>query len=159
MKTEDCLKKFKYKVAPHDRLNAQWGELVIAKIISSQKNLEKNAKIIECLGKEDNARNYSHIAMHLHEVPFKFSEAALRQAAAIHLVPLEGRTDLRSLPLVTIDGENARDFDDAIFAEPWKETNNGWHIIVSLADVAWYVRPETPLDVEAKKRGNLFKTS
>src|SRR5690606_31810003 len=62
-----------------------------------------------------------------------------------------GRADLRHLPLVTIDGSDARDFDDAVFAEP---DGKGWHIVVAIADVAHYVRPGSALDKEAQERGN-----
>src|SRR5262249_51529160 len=67
-----------------------------------------------------------------------------------------GRTDLRTIPLVTIDGADARDFDDAVFAEPDPDPANagGWHLVVAIADVSWYVRPGDALDTEAKKRGN-----
>ncbi|HZU90397.1 MAG TPA: VacB/RNase II family 3'-5' exoribonuclease [Stellaceae bacterium] len=66
----------------------------------------------------------------------------------------DGRTDLRALPLVTIDGSDARDFDDAVWAEPDPELPGGWHILVAIADVAWYVRPDSALDREARRRGN-----
>jgi ribonuclease R len=67
-----------------------------------------------------------------------------------------GRTDLRDIPLVTIDGSDARDFDDAVWAEPDLDPENrgGWHLIVAIADVAWYVRPGSALDREAERRGN-----
>src|SRR6202035_2640654 len=61
------------------------------------------------------------------------------------------RTDLRPIPLVTIDGADARDFDDAVWAEP---DGDGWHILVAIADVAWYVRPGDALDQAAQERGN-----
>jgi len=69
---------------------------------------------------------------------------------------LENRTDLREAALVTIDGADARDFDDAVFAEPDGDTENsgGWHLIVAIADVAWFVRPGEALDREAYRRGN-----
>jgi ribonuclease R len=67
-----------------------------------------------------------------------------------------GRADLRATPLVTIDGSDARDFDDAVWAEPDPDPANigGWHLVVAIADVAWYVRPGSALDREAERRGN-----
>ncbi|MCP6258594.1 RNB domain-containing ribonuclease, partial [Klebsiella pneumoniae] len=62
-----------------------------------------------------------------------------------------GRVDLRDLPLVTIDGEDARDFDDAVYCE--KKRGGGWRLWVAIADVSYYVRPSTPLDREARNRG------
>ena len=70
--------------------------------------------------------------------------------------PLGARTDLRDIPLVTIDGADARDFDDAVWAEPDGDPQNtgGWHLVVAIADVAHYVRPGDALDQEARRRGN-----
>ena len=74
-------------------------------------------------------------------------------AKAAEAVPLKGRVDYRDVPLVTIDGADARDFDDAVWAERLPE-GAGFRILVAIADVAHYVRPQSPLDQEAKKRGN-----
>jgi len=147
-------KRHEYRVAPNDTQNAEVGELVVGEVVSSRKLGRQKAVIIERLGKEGGAHTFSHIAIHLHDIPFRFPEETLKQAAACVQATQENRTDLRTLPLVTIDGETARDFDDAVFAEPWQEMKNGWHIVVAIADVAWYVRPETSLDIEARKRGN-----
>ncbi len=68
--------------------------------------------------------------------------------------PLDDRVDLRGVPLVTIDGDDARDFDDAVWAEPDAENEGGWHLMVAIADVAWYVRPGDALDGNARERGN-----
>jgi ribonuclease R len=77
-------------------------------------------------------------------------------AAQAGPAPLGGRADLRAVPLVTIDGADARDFDDAVFAAPDEDSANrdGWHLIVAIADVAWYVRPGDALDRAALDRGN-----
>ncbi len=95
------------------------------------------------------------IALRKHELPFEFSSSALAEAAALPdtLDPADwqGRTDLRALPLVTIDGETARDFDDAVFAE---KQGSGWRLVVAIADVSHYVQPATALDREARERGN-----
>jgi hypothetical protein len=85
-----------------------------------------------------------------------FPIAAIAEAEAAPAASLAGRSDLRDLALVTIDGTDARDFDDAVWAEadPNPENRDGWHIVVAIADVAWYVRPGTALDREARRRGN-----
>ena len=80
-----------------------------------------------------------------------FSAEAVADAEAAQATPLGSREDLRDIPLVTIDGEDARDFDDAVYAEP---NGDGWRLIVAIADVAHYVRPGAPLDRTAWERGN-----
>ena len=82
-----------------------------------------------------------------------FPDDAVEDAKAAEAVPLKGRVDYRDVPLVTIDGADARDFDDAVWAERLPE-GAGFRILVAIADVAHYVRPQSPLDQEAKKRGN-----
>ena len=126
-------------------------ELVVAKVLDSSKQGRREVQILEHLGQPDDARNVSLIAIHTHEIPETFSDASLRESDAAKPVTLENRTDLRDIPLVTIDGPDARDFDDAVFAEADKK---GWHIVVAIADVAHYVRPESALDHEAYTRGN-----
>ena len=92
-------------------------------------------------------------AIHGHELPFEFPQEVLDEAASVPLVVepamIGDRVDLRSTPLVTIDGEDAKDFDDAVYCEPNAE---GFRLVVAIADVSNYVRPGTPLDEEAQKR-------
>ncbi len=90
------------------------------------------------------------------DIPHVFPEAALAEAAAAQPAHAAGRNDLRGLDLVTIDGSDARDFDDAVWAErdPDAENPEGWHLVVAIADVAWYVAPGSALDREALERGN-----
>ena len=97
------------------------------------------------------ARSVSLICIHAHDIPQDFSHEALTAAAHARAVPLGARADLRAVPLVTIDGEDARDFDDAVFAEP---DGTGFRLLVAIADVAHYVRPGSPLDDAARVRGN-----
>src|SRR5690606_4502478 len=89
-----------------------------------------------------------------HGIPAEWPEAVLAAARRLpeHVPPRakQGREDLRSLPLVTIDGADAKDFDDAVFCEPEGE---GWRLIVAIADVSHYVEPDTALDREARARG------
>lgn len=94
------------------------------------------------------------VALRNFEIPFQWPEDALKQAGKLADDVLEkdkkGRVDLRDLPLVTIDGEDARDFDDAVYVEPRKR--GGWRLIVAIADVSHYVAPGSPLDGEASNR-------
>ena len=111
----------------------------------------KPARVTEVLGRMGEAKSVSLICIHAHGIPTEFPPEAVEQAEASRGTPLGKRTDLRATALVTIDGEDARDFDDAVFAE---EDGSGWRIIVAIADVAHYVRPGTALDREARRRGN-----
>lgn len=111
----------------------------------------RQAKLLEVLGDMNAPQAVSLIAIATHEIPSEFSREAIKEAEAAQPVTLGNREDLRNIPLVTIDGEDARDFDDAVFAE---ETGNGWHLIVAIADVAHYVTPGSSLDRDAFARGN-----
>ena len=111
----------------------------------------KPARVTEVLGRMGEAKSVSLICIHAHGIPTEFPAEAVAQAEAARGTALGKRTDLRATPLVTIDGEDARDFDDAVFAEA---DGSGWRIIVAIADVAHYVRPGTALDLEARRRGN-----
>ena len=148
--------KLEYRVAAGDRNEADSGELVLAEILPSRRLAAPQARIVERLGDTAEPRTISLIAIHGNDIPTEFPPEALAQAAAAKPVALGTRTDLREIPLVTIDGSDARDFDDAVWAEPDAEAGNagGWHIMVAIADVSWYVRPGDALDREAEKRGN-----
>src|SRR5205085_1390282 len=111
----------------------------------------KPARIIERLGAMGDARSVSLICIHTHDIPEHFPEPALAEAARACAVPLGRGADLRDVPLVTIDGEDARDFDDAVYAEP---DEAGFRLLVAIADVAHYVRPGSALDRAAFARGN-----
>ncbi len=112
-----------------------------------------SASIVETLGHLDEPNAISALAIAEHDIPVEFAAEAVAEAEAAKPVTLEdGREDLRHLPLVTIDGADARDFDDAVHAEALD--GGGWRITVAIADVAWYVRPGSALDREAEMRGN-----
>jgi ribonuclease R len=130
---------------------AEAGELVLAEPLPNSRFGLKPARVIERLGKMGDAKSVSLIAIHTHDIPVAFPDEALIEAADAQAVPIGQREDLRSIPLVTIDGEDARDFDDAVFAEA---TTDGFRLIVAIADVAWYVRPGSALDRAARLRGN-----
>lgn len=149
-----------YFVEREDTGGAKNGDLVIADVtgsaLSGSRRGSRHAKIVQVLGNASAPKAASLIAVHLHGIPTDFSEQALKQAAKAKLPPLGDRVDLRNIPLVTVDGEDARDFDDAVFAEPDDDEKNkgGWRLIVAIADVAWFVRPGDPLDRNARERGN-----
>ena len=132
------------------------GELVVAEVLAKARFGLPRARIVERLGRSTDPGAISLLAIASFDIPTEFSAAAIAEAEAAAPVGLAGRTDLRDLPLITIDGSDARDFDDAVWAEPDPDTSNpgGWHLVVAIADVAWYVRPSSALDQEAERRGN-----
>jgi len=148
--------KSEFVVAVGDTMGAKPGELVWAEVRPDRPLGLRPARVVERLGDGRGPRSITSITLYDHEIPTRFSEAALRQADAAGPAPLKGRDDLRSLPLVTIDGAEARDFDDAVWAEADADPGNagGWHVVVAIADVAWYVRPGDALDHDAYERGN-----
>ncbi len=140
-----------YTVHAKTSITLTEGHLAVAEITSNRRGRPKECKLIEVLGDSEAPRAVSLIAIATHEIPNHFDKDAVREADAAQPVALDGRTDLRHIPLITIDGEDARDFDDAVFAEADGE---GWHLIVAIADVAHYVKAGSALDTEAYKRGN-----
>ena len=143
-------------VAPADIGTAVDGDLVLAEVTGGRQYGLASARIVERIGHQDDAHAISLLAIHAAHIPVDFVPETLAEAAAAHPVGAAGRVDLRDIPLVTIDGADARDFDDAVFAEPDEAADNagGWHLIVAIADVAWYVRPGSALDRDAYLRGN-----
>jgi ribonuclease R len=139
-------------LVPSTEVNgARSGDIVRAEPLPGSGYGPKPARITECLGPVDDARSVSLIAIATHEIPVEFPEAALRDAARAKATPLGKRTDLRDVPLITIDGADARDFDDAVYAEP---AEGGFRLIVAIADVPHYVKPQSALDRSARERGN-----
>lgn len=132
-----------------DPKEAKEGELVVAELLRSQRPVK--AKVLKVLGSLDDPRTISLISIYQEGIPHEFPEAVLMEAEAVRTLPLEGREDLRSIPFVTIDGDDARDFDDAVWA---RKEEDGWHLMVAIADVAHYVKPGSALDKEAYLRGN-----
>jgi len=140
-----------------DSLDAKSGDLVRIEVRPGRKRYGlSQGKVIERLIGTGGAKSISLITIHDFEIPDRFPDEALEQAAAAGPAPAEGREDLRDIPLVTIDGADAKDFDDAVRAEPDDDADNpgGWKLIVAIADVAWYARPGNALDREAYQRGN-----
>ena len=133
------------------------GDLVLAAIEKGEQRYgPKRGKILETIGREDDPRAASLIAIHAHGVPTGFSEAVEAEAQDQELPSLKGREDLRDLPLITIDPADARDHDDAVHAHRDDDPKNadGWVVWVAIADVAAYVRVGTALDREARAKGN-----
>ncbi len=147
----DRRSKAEWLIPPGEAGDAESGEIVVATPLPHAGLGLKPARITERLGRMGDARAVSLICIHGHDIPQDFPEDALKDAARARAVPLGKREDLREVPLVTIDGEDARDFDDAVFAEP---DGDGFRLIVAIADVAHYVRPGSPLDRAAWTRGN-----
>jgi ribonuclease R len=143
-----------FRVAKADSKDAQDGEIVLAAPKPGSRFGSPEARVIERIGDSTNPRAFSLISIHSYDIPTEFPVEAIALAEAAKPVTLGARDDLRMIPLVTIDGSDARDFDDAVFAERDPESKDGWHAIVAIADVAYYVRPNDALDREAEKRGN-----
>ncbi len=146
-----------YSIAPEFCGGATAGELVeIDPQNASNRRLgARPARIVKCLGALDNPHAFSTIAIHKQEIPNMFPEAAIKEAEnALPPVLSAGREDLRDVPFITIDGEDARDFDDAVFAQTDAQNPKNWRLLVAIADVAYYVRPNSALDREAFLRGN-----
>ena len=150
-------KQLKEWPVPRGQTNeAENGELVRFELTRSSRMGVQTARVTERLGNPAAQQLTSLIAVHAHGIPDVFPKAALAEAAAAKEPDLQRREDLRHLPLVTIDPSDARDHDDAVWAEPDPNPANrgGWVVIVAIADVAAYVRPGKALDKEARKRGN-----
>jgi len=140
-----------------DAGDAQAGDLVRVEIMPGKRLGLKQARVIERLASTKDQNAASLIAIHDHGIPTEFSPEAQDIANKAIAAPMGTREDLRNVPLITIDGADARDFDDAVWAEPDTENadnKGGWHLIVAIADVAWYVRPASALDRAAYSRGN-----
>ena len=131
---------------------AEEGNLVLAEPVG--RGARSGVKVTEVLGDPLAPKSYSLIAIHKYGIPHSFPEEALTGAEAAAKLTLseEKREDLRDLPIVAIDPADARDHDDAIWAEP--DGEGGYDAVVAIADVAFYVRPGSAVDREARKRGN-----
>ncbi|HET9024571.1 MAG TPA: ribonuclease R, partial [Burkholderiaceae bacterium] len=144
-------------VPPGAVLTAEPGQVVVVEILQQpQRYVQPVGRVVEVLGAIDDPGMEIEIAVRKFAVPHEFSADVLEQAEALPdgVLPKDfrGRVDLRDVPLVTIDGEDARDFDDAVYCEPISGRRKGWRLIVAIADVSHYVKPGDPLDVEAQGR-------
>jgi ribonuclease R len=148
--------RHEFQVSLGETMGAEPGDLVWVEVRDAKPLGARAARVVERLGPTSGSGSISLITLHDHDLPVRFSDEALRLAAAAGPAPAAGRENLTSLPLVTIDGADARDFDDAVWAEPDPDPRNtgGWHLIIAIADVGWYVRPGSALDRAAFERGN-----
>ena len=149
--------QLEWLVPPGAIAGAQDGELVEAEQSGPKGRMGlPRARIVDRLGDPSAPRAVSLIAIHQHGIPDHFPDRVIEQADAAEPAGLKGREDLRHLPLVTIDPSDARDHDDACYAHADDDPSNaGGHVLwVAIADVAHYVTPDSPLDREARKRGN-----
>ncbi len=143
-------------VAPGGDIGAQVGQVVMLEILSQpSKHAQPVGRIIEVLGNYADPGMEIEIALRKHDLPNEFPHDAKHQAEKFSptVAPADyaGREDVRQLPLVTIDGETARDFDDAVYCEP---AGSGFRLVVAIADVSSYVQSGDALDREAINRGN-----
>jgi ribonuclease R len=142
-------------IPPDMRGSAKPGQVVVAEVIEQPSaHREALAKVIEVLGNYTDPGMEIEIALRKHDLPYRFSAAAQRQAGRfpheVQKADRKGRTDLTALPLVTIDGETARDFDDAVYCE---RSAKAFRLIVAIADVSHYVADGDALDGDARDRG------
>ena len=139
-------------IAPTEALPFDEGDMIEAEVVKAPGYGRKTAKALRNLGAADGIGAFSALAIAEFDLPHIFPVEAINAAEAAKPPKLEARKDLRDIPLVTIDGADARDFDDAVFAAPTED--GGYRMIVAIADVSHYVAPGSALDKEAIKRGN-----
>ena len=146
-----------FLVPPAQAEGLKDGDLVLAAAEKGEHRYgPKRGKILERIGREDDPRAASLIAIHSHGVPTGFSDMVEQEAENMELPTLKGRDDLRDIPFITIDPADARDHDDAVYAQRDDDPKNegGWIVWVAIADVAAYVTPGSALDREARAKGN-----
>lgn len=143
-------------VAPGEEGGAKDGDLVAVDVLKQGRFGTPAARVREKLGSLTSEKAISLVAIHTHGIPHAFPKDVLAEADAVEPAGLEGREDWRKVPLVTIDPADAKDHDDAVYAEADTDPQNpgGFIVTVAIADVAAYVRPGTALDREAVMRGN-----
>ncbi len=140
----------------HLDMGAKSGQVVMVELTEQpSSHAQPMGKIVEILGNYADSGMEIEIALRKHNLPHQFSADAIKLAESfpklVQADDFKGRIDCRELPLITIDGETARDFDDAVFAEP---QGKGWRLVVAIADVSFYVKPKDALDKDAYDRGN-----
>ncbi|MCS3902398.1 ribonuclease R [Methylohalomonas lacus] len=143
-------------IPPEHTADADHGQFVVAEITAQpEKKRQPLGKIVKVLGDHLAPGMAVEVAIHAFSLPHEWPAAVEREAAKVPDKVSEqeyaGREDLRAKPLVTIDGEDARDFDDAVYCE---RDGDGWRLWVCIADVSHYVKPDSALDNEARQRGN-----
>ena len=159
---EDQRIKHDVLIPPGDTGGAQHGQVVSIDIIEQPtRHTQPLGRVVEILGEIDDPGMEIEIAVRKFDVPVEFSDAAIRQADklpdVVRRADLKDRVDLRDVSFITIDGEDARDFDDAVYCEPVAlgtgRKRPAWRLLVAIADVSHYVRSEDALDADARERG------
>lgn len=135
--------------------SAKHGQIVVAEILDYPSgNEQATGRVVRVLGAPDKKGIATDLAIHAHSIPNVWPKNVTDQAgkfgSSVPAAAKKGREDLRDIPLLTIDGADARDFDDAVYCEP---SGKGWRLLVAIADVAHYVDVHSPLDKEAIRRG------
>ena len=143
-------------IEPVDIGEAKDGDLVETEVVRSGRFGLPRARVLSIVGTIGSEKAISMIAVYSHGIPHIFPKAVLDEAEAAKPASLSQREDWRSLPLITIDPADAKDHDDAVYAEldPSPDNPDGVIVTVAIADVSWYIRAGSPLDREALKRGN-----
>lgn len=144
-------------ISPEALKEARHGQMVVAAItVQPSPATRPMGEIVEVLGDHMAPGMEIDVAIRSHDLPYIWPDDVLMDAGkfppTVSEEEIKGRADYRALPFVTIDGEDAKDFDDAVYCVPREK--GGWTLYVAIADVSYYVRPNTPLDQEAYKRGN-----
>ena len=152
-----------FLIPPAETSGAEPGQVVMIDIVvQPSRHVQPVGRVVEVLGNYADPGMEIEIALRKHDLPHVFSREVERMCelfpAKVTDADRDGRTDVRHLPLVTIDGETARDFDDAVYCEPLKATSGaakgGFRLLVAIADVSHYVTHDDALDREAESRGN-----
>ena len=143
-------KKERRELPVSDVKDGESGDLVLCEVFG--RGARVTAKVDAVLGDPFAPKSFSLIAIHKYELPHEFGDAVIEEAKRVAKQPLGEREDLTHLPIVAIDPADARDHDDAIWAEA--DGEGGWNAIVAIADVSFYVRPDSALDKAARARGN-----
>ncbi|MEQ1930117.1 MAG: VacB/RNase II family 3'-5' exoribonuclease, partial [Parvularculaceae bacterium] len=148
--------RHRFNIDRGDDKGARDGDLVWVETKNARGYGPQRGRVREIAGHIDDRASFSLIALASHGIPTEFPAAAIEEAEAAKPPPLGDRTDLRAVPLVTIDPEDARDHDDAVWAAPDDDPSNagGFRLIVAIADVSWFVPADGALDREAQRRGN-----
>ncbi|HKS33277.1 MAG TPA: ribonuclease R [Enterobacteriaceae bacterium] len=153
---DDSRLSFDVLIPSDATMDARMGSVVVVELTQRPTRRTKAiGKVVEVLGDNMGTGMAVDMALRTHEIPYVWPDTVEKEISSLkEEVPEEAkfdRIDLRDLPLVTIDGEDARDFDDAVYCE--KKRGGGWRLWVAIADVSYYVRPGTALDTEAHSRG------
>ncbi len=149
--------RFDYQVKEDHRNGAEEGDLVKAEPVRGNYGRShgvRQAKILKVLTLDRDPLALNEIGLIEHDIPQEFNQKVLTEADKLGAVDNKKRIDMRHVPFVTIDGADAKDFDDAVFAEIDTHNPELFHVFVAIADVSWYVRPHSALDKSALERGN-----